>query len=113
MAVTGSAECDFASFKVNDYDLKESEFIVHRVYRDNDYIAEAFRILRMFCRAVRSVTRPPKPTDFKPPRGIVSTMILRLTDVVSLVPNGASKIREAIRQAKRCAEEVVLSQQYK
>lgn len=107
MAVTGSTECDFGSFKVMDRDFSTSEFIVHRVYRNDDFINEAIRVLDLFCYSVCAKCRPPSVDEFCPKSRINSSMILRLTDVVALVPNGDAILRNAIRMANQDADNAV------
>lgn len=109
MSVTGSSECDFGSFKVLDRDFSQSEFIVHRVYRNDDYINEICRVLDLFCYATCFKCQPPSAFEFRPKTHINSSMIFRMSDVVPLVLNGDAMLRNAILLANQDAESAIRS----
>ena len=104
MEVTGAEVCDFASLKCDDHS-HATDFIVHRVYKNEAYIDHLLVTLKAFCIAVLTGTAPPPKGHFKPVP-VKSEMIVRLQDVVDLIPDGANMVYDAVLKAtvESCAE---------
>jgi hypothetical protein len=105
MAVTGAKECDFGSFKMDNKPPYDSEFIVHRVYRSNDYIEFAIYFLEAVCRSFHAGNEAPTHYDGIEFPEVRSEMILRINDAVNSVDGGREIVDAAIAEAWKEAKE--------
>lgn len=98
MWTVGVRTCDFMSLELDDKKLVGT-FIVYRVWLNDEYIRTALPVLKSFCRAVLTGTKPPSRGSFIPPE-VKTEQIAHLSDVVHIVPGGEDMVKEALRNAR-------------
>ena len=112
MQVADATECDLSSLYVDDQTL-ESEWVVIRAVRSDEYWKRAVPVLRSFVRSVLSeygrhptdpVRDPPRRGPFVVPE-ILTEMVVSMRNVLDLVPGSRERVVAALREANRCAEE--------
>lgn len=98
MQMDGTEDIDFPVLNLNQKTL-ETEYIILRAYRSDEYFAQLIERLKMFCRCVLANARPP-PRDWDPPP-VRTEMLFRITNVIPLIENGVDIVVQAITEAKK------------
>jgi hypothetical protein len=107
--------CDIAFFQFDDKALKSQvfggkfdggEMLIHRVRRNAAYFRRMRIGIEAFARSELACARPPPAVkELKDGFAIESSIVYRSTNVMSSIPNGCARLRDAVNRASISANE--------